>query len=223
MVRTAALIGCFIVGCSLSFSVWADDQCLLPLVVAKPDKPDNKLRTAMKAYEDYSSAQDESYSCEKWFKFLRDVAHVLKVASDANPSARKQLIDKEKAVRLRLFTDLNDAEFRSSDPSLYRFNTKRLGDIYEIEKDAKTFLDDVIIQDRHFPRYGSASELRQVIRRAIYSCNKWDFVHTKDIKNMRDQWSSCIGDFERLRESFPPFKAIAPDVEAFLAQQTVEE
>ena len=203
----------------------ADDACVLPLIVAKADKPDITLRIALKAHDAYLSVQDQSFSCEEWFRFLRDVAHTLKVAAEANRSAyaQKELLEKERVVRIRLFTDMNDADYRSSDPSLYRSNTKRLGDLYQKQGEAKSFLDDVVMQDQHFAKYGRTPELRKLIRHAIYSCDKWDFTYTRDIRNMNSQWALCSEDFRRYRASFSAFREIAPDAHAYLEAQASKE
>lgn len=201
------------------------EACVFPVVHVEAGQARNTAREAFSAFEAHRDDAFESATCiQRYREFLRDAAHAQKAAGAGNPGAISQFQQQELEVRLKLFDDLNDTQLPPASLAIYRNNLRRLRDLYQFRQDGKAFLDDIIAVDVNFNAFGSRlAEVREGVRKAIYSCHKWNFSHAANVQNMRPQWKdSCETEFLSLADSIPQFAQIAP-VAARFAKETAPQ
>ena len=199
-----------------------DESCNFPSVVVEGNEYRTIARTGFIAFEAHRDDAFESAPCiRRYREFLRDVAHAQKAAGVNNPAALKYFQEKELEVRLKLFEELNAAELPRTALAIYKNNLRRLRDLYQIRQHGKAFLDDIIATDVNFNEVGSrVVEVREGVRTAIYSCDKWNFTHAANPENMRPQWKAgCQAEFTNLGESIPQFAQIAPAAARFAREE----
>ncbi len=195
--------------------------CHYPAVTVEVGLTRDIAKTAYKAYEAHVDYIPEGPACAHAFRvFLSNVAYSQQAAGNYNAASRMTFLQKELTVRLKLFEDLNVAPLSGAAIAIYKNNIQRLLDIYEKpDHRAKPFLDDIISSDVNFSAVGSRLvRLRDGVRRAIYSCGKWDFSHAKNVANMRPQWieQECETDFGLMYSSIDRFAEVAPAAAAYL-------
>ncbi len=199
-----------------------DESCSFPSVVVEGTEYRTIARAGFIAFEAHRDDAFESAPCiRRYREFLRDVAHAQKAAGLNNPAALKHFQAKELEVRLKLFEELNATDLPRTALAIYKNNLRRLRDLYQFQHNGKAFLDDIIAADVNFNAVGSrVVEVREGVRTAIYSCDRWNFTHAANPENMRPQWKAgCQTEFANLGESIPQFAQIAPAAARFAREE----
>lgn len=196
--------------------------CAYPSM-AKPDSTLWRLH-ALRGYDYFTElvGNDVTEGClPAWRRFLRDVAHSAMEAG--KPSSKEGMLFREKELEVRLVFAgvLTASPLTGESRPQYRDNVTRIVDIYESYLDAPSLFDHLRYDPHFADELNALPKARGAIRRALYSCDNWNFTHPADLKHKYLAWNRCLEDFRQLGHEVPVLKVIAPRSFAFLARQAV--